>query len=117
MLIKMDEKKVSLFLRLGIAFTFIYVGFAAFANPNAWIGFIPEFVDNIIARSSFLKIHAVFDLLLGVWLLSNWKIFYASVVSALFLFGIVVFNLGALDIIFRDIGLFFAAVALVYLSK
>lgn len=111
------EGLVSLFLRLGLAFTFIYVGFAALVNPANWVGFIPEFVDNIIARNSFLVIHSVFDIALGLWILTGWKNFYSSVVASVLLFGIIVFNLGALDIVFRDIGLLFAALALAALSK
>jgi len=111
------EELVSLFLRIGIAFTFIYVGIFAFLNPSSWIGFIPEFVESFISRESFLIVHVVTDIALGAWLLSGKKTYYAAVLSAVFLFGITIFNFGALDIVFRDVGLFFAAVALAILSK
>ena len=111
----MKENKAQLFLRLGLAFVFIYVAISAYLNPTNWIGFIPDFV--IISKSSFLIIHSIFNLALGLWLLSNKKIFYASIVSAIALFSITIFNLGAMDIVFRDIGLLLAAIALAYLSK
>ena len=59
------------FLRVGLAFVFLYAGIAALGNPDAWSGSFP-----------------------------------------LWLTGVIVFNLGALDIVFRDVGLFFAALAL-----
>ena len=113
-----DSKKkwASFFLRMGIAFSFIYVGVMAFSNPSSWIGFIPLFIENFISRGSFLIIHGIFNLLLGVWLLSNWKIFYASLISVFILFSIFIFNLNSFDIVFRDISILLAAIALGILS-
>jgi hypothetical protein len=65
----------------------------------------------------FLKVHAGGELVLALWLLSGWKTYYAALLSALSAAGIVVFNLGALDVVFRDVGLLFAAGALVVLSR
>ena len=48
---------------------------------------------------------------------NDWNSFLAGLISAATLLGIIVFNLGALDIVFRDIGLFFAALALAFLSR
>jgi len=49
--------------------------------------------------------------------LSGKKTYYVAVVSSVILAGIVLTNLGAMIIIFRDVGLFFASVALAVLSK
>jgi len=40
------------------------------------------------------------------------KLLWPSLLTAAFLFGVALFNLGALDILFRDVGLAFAALAL-----
>ena len=111
------EKFVSFLLRAGIGFSFLYVGVMAFINPDAWIGFIPSFVEIIISRELFLIFHGILDLILGLWLLSGWKVFYASIVSGVLLFFIVIFNLVSLDVIFRDITILLAAIALGILSK
>lgn len=111
------KDNVSLILRIGLAFSFIYVAISAFLNPTNWIGFIPVFLDSIFSRELFLTTHIIFNLILGIWLLTNKKTYYAAIVSAVALFFITVFNLGALDIVFRDVSLFFMALALVFLSK
>jgi hypothetical protein len=107
----------SFFLRIGLAFVFIYVAVSAFFYPEIWIGFLPNFLGNSVTKGYFLLAHDVFGVGLGLWLLSGKKTFYAAVVSSVMLAAIVLTNLGSLLIVFRDIGLFFAAVALAVLSK
>lgn len=106
------NKHVSLLLRLGLAFGFIYVGISSFLKPQAWIGFLPGFLRS----EGFLFVHAIFVILLGAWLIYGKKTFYSAIVSAVFLFLIVIFNLGALDIIFRDVSILLAAIALAVLE-
>jgi hypothetical protein len=107
----------SFFLRIGLAFVFIYAAVSAFLNPQAWIGFVPAFITNTITRAYFLFLHEVTNMIIGIWLLSGKKTFYAAVVSAIALAGIILVNLGSFLITFRDVGLFFAAVALAVMSK
>ena len=107
----------SFFLRIGLAFVFIYAAVSAFFNPDAWIAFVPNFIGNSITKGYFLFAHEVANLAIGLWLLSGRKTFYAASLSALALVGIVLVNLGSFLIVFRDVGLFFAAVALAVLSK
>ena len=110
--------KVSLILRVCLAFSFIYVAISSFISPQNWVGFLPEFLPgNFITENYFLLSFSIFELILGVWLLSNKKIYYASIVSSVVLFGIIIFNLGAMDIIFRDVSLFLASIALFTLVK
>jgi uncharacterized membrane protein YphA (DoxX/SURF4 family) len=111
------ERTVSLLLRISIAFSFIYVGISSFLNPTSWIGYIPGFIDNIFPRAIFLNIHAVIDILLGLWLLSNKKTFYSASLAAVILFGITIFNLSSMEIVFRDISILLAAIALAILHK
>ena len=110
------NKLASLLLRLGIAFSFIYAAVSAFFNPTNWIGYIPDFLTLGLDKLVFLKIHSAVDLLLGLWLLSGRKEFYASIVSAVVLFGIVVLNTGQMEIVFRDISILFASLALTVMS-
>src|SRR3989304_2740961 len=107
----------SFFLRLGLAFVFLYVAVSAFLNPGSWIGYIPGFLGNDITRGYFLILHDLAISVLGLWLLSGWETFWAGVFGALFLSAIIIANLGSFSVVFRDVGLFFAAVALALLSK
>ena len=105
-----------LFLRIGLAFAFIYAAISGFSNPQAWVGFIPD-IGNFITKAYLLFFSDVINVILGLWLLSGKKTYYVAVVSSVILAGIVLTNLGAMIIIFRDVGLFFASVALAVLSK
>ena len=53
----------------------------------------------------------------GILLLLGNKLVLVSLASVFLLAGIAWFNLGAMDIIFRDIGLLFAALALFVLAR
>lgn len=106
---------VSFFLRIGLATVFLYAGISAFLNPTVWIGFIPSWVTDIFPGTILLFAHATFDVLLALWLLFGKKVFYASIAAGLMLLTIIIFNVGALDIVFRDIAILFAAVALAIL--
>jgi len=113
----MDRKELAVFfLRAGLAFALIYVGISTFVNPNFWIGFVPSAVEIILSKEMFLRIHGAFDILLGFWFVINKRIEYAALLTALSMFAIIAFNYKALDVIFRDITIFFAALALAVLS-
>jgi|SRR3989344_1830641 len=106
------ETLASFFLRLGLAVVFFYAAISSFLSPQNWIGFFPRFLQV----SWILTLFSVYEMILGLWFLSNKKVFYASILSALTLFFIVVFNITLLDVIFRDIAIFFMALALAALS-
>ncbi|MDP3995252.1 MAG: DoxX family protein [bacterium] len=101
-------------IRLALAFAFAYVGIASFTNPGLWAGFVPTFVSSIIPVETFLKIHGVGQIILALWLLSGKKQAWSGLVAAAALFGIALFNLSAWDIVFRDVSLGLAALALVF---
>ena len=86
------EVLVSFFLRSGIAVVFFYAAISAFLNPLAWVGFIPGFVQSLIPQTIFLNVHSVGNIIIGLWLLSGKKTFYASILASLAMFSIVVFT-------------------------
>ena len=104
-------------LRIGIAFGFFYTAVFSFLNPNDWIGFFPMFLRDFFGVNLVLISFNFYELILGFWLISGKYGFLAGLISAATMLGIIVFNLGAFDIIFRDVGLFFAALALTFLSR
>ena len=102
----------SFILRVALAVPFLFAAIDATLQPEAWIGFIPLFLRNIIPGALLLGAHALLDFTLAVWLLSGWRTKYAAIFSALNLATIIIVNITALEIIFRDVGLLLAAVAL-----
>lgn len=103
-------------LNIGLAFTLLYAGIMAFVNPSDWVGFVPQWVTSFgISRDLALHSHSVVEILLGVWLLSNWQVKWAGLVSALDILAILLatgFSNGILLITFRDVGLLFMAIYL-----
>lgn len=108
----------SMFLiRLALAFSFAYVGISSFTNPDLWAGFVPRFVQAIVPVALFLKIHGTTEVILALWLLSGKAQAVAGLIAALALFSIALFNLSAWDIVFRDVSLGIASLALVFSNR
>jgi hypothetical protein len=113
----MDKNSLSiLFLRIGIAFSLIYAAVGGILNPDSWIGFFPPFIQGIVSDDMLLSFWGAIELIIALWLLSNRRVFYPAIISALMMLGIVVFNFGALDVIFRDIAILLAAVSLAIMT-
>jgi len=106
----------SFFLRSGLAIVFFYAGIASLISPQNWIGFIPQFVQNNFPASVLLILFSVYEILLGLWLLSDKKIFYASLVSSVTMFFIIISNIFIFDVVFRDIAILFMAISLIIFS-
>lgn len=106
-------KQAEIILRISLSFAFFYAAIAGFISPDSWVGWLPEIVRNV----TWLSIFGIGEILMGLWLLSGYKTYFAALLSAGMLLGIVVFNLSAMDVVFRDISLVFAAVALALLTK
>lgn len=111
-----QHKLASLLLRIGLAFVFLYAAIASFLAPDSWIGYFPLFLRNVIPAQTLLNSFGIYETLLGLWLLWGRHGFYAAALAGLTLLGIIIPNLGALDIIFRDVGILFAALGLVVLN-
>lgn len=103
---------MSLSLRTGLAVVFFYAAISSLLNSQNWVGFIPDNIEFIISKSIFLIIFSIFQFLLGLLLLSNYKIFKISILTSITLFMIILPNLLILDIIFRDIAILFMSITL-----
>jgi len=110
------EVLVSFLLRSGLAIVFLYAAISSFLAPGNWIAYFPKFIRNFIDGNILLFIFSVYEVILGVWLLSNKKVFYVSILSILTILIIIIPNIFLLDVIFRDIAILFMAIALAVLS-
>ena len=107
---------ISFLLRVGLAITFFYAGISSFLSSTNWIGFVPNFIGLIISKEIFLMIFSIFEILLGIGLLFDYKTFALSILSSATLFLILFVNIINLEILFRDIAILFMALALISLS-
>lgn len=111
------ERLVSFLLRAGVATVFLYAAVAATLEPTAWVGFFPQFLRALIPDRVLLTLFSLYELTLGLWVLSGRKTFYAGLLASATLLAIIVVNITLLDIVFRDIAIFFAALALVFFNR
>jgi uncharacterized membrane protein YphA (DoxX/SURF4 family) len=111
------EKSPAWFLvRLGVAFSFLYPPVAAYFDPYSWIGYFPSFIKGFIPDELLLHSFGILEILIGLWILSGIRIFIPSALATLLLFLIVLFNWPQLDVLFRDISIALASLALVIVS-
>lgn len=108
---------VSFLLRTGLAIVFLYAALSGFLAPELWLGFLPEFLISFVPGKVLLVAFEIYQIFLAGWLLSGKKQFTAGLLSFLTIIGIIIFNLEALDIIFRDVAILFMAIALMVLHS
>ncbi len=112
-----NNKIASWCLRVGIAFTFLYAAIDGFINPDAWIGFLPPLMTKIIPGATLLPMFGIYEIILGLWLLSGWKSFYPALLSATTMAGIIFSDFSVFLITFRDVAILGASLALAALSR
>lgn len=101
-------------LRLGLAFVFLYAAVESLLHPLEWSGFLPSFVNRLLNPNLAVRLIAVFEIVLALWLLSGKYKKYAAALSAMTLAGIILTNLSQFIVTFRDVGLLCAALALLF---
>lgn len=109
------EELVSWLLRIGLASVLFYAAIDSFLNPIAWIGFFPAWMRAVVDGNILLPFFSVYELLLGSWLLWGKKMRYAGLLSVATFVGIILSNLGAFNLVFRDVTMVFSALALAVL--
>ena len=93
-----------LLLRVGAALAFLYPPFSALTgDPYTWLGYFPPFVQGYLPDLVLLHAFGVIEIIIGLWILSGYKIFIPAMLATAMLLGIVAFNLSQFDVLFRDI--------------
>ena len=99
-------------LRMGLISVFAYAAIDSLLHPLYWVGYLPAILTNHFDSFALLKIFAVYELILAVWLIIGKFLIYCSLICAVTFVFIVVFDFSQILITFRDIGLAFMALAL-----
>src|SRR3989344_3495687 len=103
-------KYSNLALRLSLAIVFFWFGIDKFFHPDYWINaWIPRsvalFAENFRLKPiDIVYVVAVFEVLVGISLVTNIFIVVFSILGLLFMGSIMLFN-GFSEILVRDIGL------------
>ncbi|MDO8548100.1 MAG: hypothetical protein Q7R71_00290 [bacterium] len=112
------ERVANFILRAGVAFAFLYPPINALFDPSTWIGYLPHFARGIGGLSDIVLLHAfgAVEVLIALWILSGKKIFWPSLVATAILVAIIFLNLQDFQIIFRDVSIAAAALALAVMN-
>jgi uncharacterized membrane protein YphA (DoxX/SURF4 family) len=95
-----------LLLRVAAAFAFLYPPVAAlFGDPYSWFGYFPAFLQGYVPDLVLLHAFGAVEIIIGLWLLSGYKIFAPALIATAMLLAIVAFNLSQFDILFRDLSI------------
>ena len=93
-----------LLLRIGAALAFLYPPFSALTgDPYTWFGYFPPFVQGYLPDLVLLHAFGAVEIIIGLWILSGYKIFIPAMLATAMLLGIVAFNLSQFDVLFRDV--------------
>lgn len=85
---RLNKNILIYFARVCFSASFLYIGIDSLANPDSWIGFVPNFIEDLgISKELFLKISGSFDIFLSFWIISGFRAVYAtSVVGVVVVF-------------------------------
>lgn len=108
---------VSVLLRLAVAFAFLYPPINAIWNPYSWLGYFPPWLMGYVPDEVLLHGFGLLEVIIAVWILSGWRIFWPSMVAAFMLAAIVVIDFYNFEVLFRDVSIALAALALAIMAR
>lgn len=110
-------RTANLLLRLGVAFAFLYPPLNAFIDPYSWVAYFPPFLKSLAPEMFLLHAFGIVEMAIALWILSGRRIFVPSLAACAILLLIVLFNLPDFQVLFRDIPIALAALALAVLNR
>ena len=111
----MSTKKIRIAiwcLRIGLSFVFAYAAIEVYTHSENFLKYLPDMVQDLIDPKYFLPAFGIGEIILALWLLSGWNVHYAALISSALMVGIILPNLDSFHILFRNVAIGFAALAL-----
>ena len=112
-------KTSHLFLRLGLAFVFLWFGIDKFIHPDYWINaWLPLWLQNIltglgIGNLNFVYADGIFEVVIGLGFVFNIFVKLFALLTLLFLLFVLI-SFGLNEVTIRDVGLIGMALALLF---
>lgn len=113
----MKGKLAATILRWGLAFVFFYAAIASLRSPADWAIYLPGWLIGSVPIHPLMVLVSIVELILAAWLFIGRKLAWAALVSMIALALSSLVNYSLMDIVFRDIGLALAALALYELAR
>ncbi len=105
-------KIADILLRVGVAFAFLYPPINALFDPTAWFGYFPSFIRHLAPEPVLLHGFGLLEVVIALWILSGKKIFWPCLAATALLLVIVGSDLADFQVVFRDVSIAAAALAL-----
>lgn len=102
-------------LRIGLGLTFVYAASDMLLDPQSWVNYVPKWMEAVMSIQTFLYVHSIFELVLGLALIAGLWPRLVSFIAFLDLLAVLVFY-GISDETFRDFGLMMSSLALFILT-
>ncbi|MBU2329844.1 hypothetical protein KKG57_00020, partial [Patescibacteria group bacterium] len=95
----------------------LYPPFSALSDPYSWLGYLPVWAAAVLGTHALLALHVfgILEVLLALWILFAKDIRIPAYGSAIMLLLIVFLNMPQFPILFRDVSIALAALALAHL--
>jgi hypothetical protein len=107
----------SLFIRTGVAFTFLFAALSAYLYPVVYLQYFPDIILANIPARLLLHLFGIYEVLLALWLLSRKWPRASALVATVTIFMITIVNVGMFNVVFRNVAIFFSCIALYFLES
>ena len=101
----------SLVLRVGLAFVFLYASASAFVDPLRFAGYMPHGMPPVLVERVCLPLFSAYEAILAACFLAGRRLFATAILATLTLVGIIVLNPDKFSVLFRNVGIIGAALA------
>lgn len=97
-------------LRLGLAFVFLWFGIDKIFHPLYWLNaWVPDSIESLVLRvniglTEFMYLNGIFEILVGLSLITGVFIKVLSILAIIFLINIIAF-VGISEVTIRDLAL------------
>ncbi len=106
----------TLWLRLGLAFVFLYAAISASLEPAAFSAYFPSFLPAW-AVDVALPLFGIFEVGLALAFLTGNRTYEAALLATATLVGIVIFNPDAFAVLFRNVAIAGATLTLASMTR
>ena len=106
------DRTALMVLRGGVAFVFLYAAVAMVVQPDDFIGYFPSFMGARTDADLLLAGFALYEMAIAAGILSGRYTYPASLLATATLAAIVVVNVDAFDVLFRNVAIACATLAI-----
>ena len=112
---KINSEYGKIILRISLSLVFLWFGINQIYSPLEWVGFIPNFLSQIISAKTLIILNGSFEIIFGLMMLTGLYLRIVSLFLSLHLISIAL-SLGYSALLVRDLGLAFAVLATLFLG-